>query len=273
MMGAMNGFEKAAAPARISTNSLVEQLLNEARIHDAAALLNRSGVTLRLMTKLAECMLAAELKHHLLGQVVQDSAKLGNYRNGSSPKTVLSPSGMLELAVPRVRFSTFVPRLIPRYQRQLPGFDDNILALYGRGLSMQEQQFRLLGLYGASAWGELGSVLTDEVSLHTRNWQTRKLERSCAMIYFDALQIQNPSQGQAAQLPLFFALGMRADGRRDVFGFWIGDAADGTFWHNVMCELKDRGLIEPGVIACGSLPVLREAAALLYPAAHFRLVR
>lgn len=272
-MGAMNGFEKAAVPARFSTKSLAEQLLNEARIHDAPALLNRSGVTLRLMKKLVECMLAAELKHHLLGQAVQDGAKLGNYRNGSSPKTVLTPSGVLELAVPRVRFSTFVPRLIPRYQRQLLGFDDNILVLYGRGLSMHELQSRLLGLYGASAWAELGGVLTDEVVRHTGNWQTRKLERSCALIYFDALQIQNSLQGQTAQVPLFFALGMRADGRRDVFGFWIESAGDDTFWRNVMRELKDRGLAEPGTIAGGSLPGLREAAALFYPAAHFRLVR
>ena len=272
MTGAISILEKAGIPAARSTDSLIDQLLNEARVHGAAALLTRSGMSVRLMKKLAECMLAAELKHHLFRQAAQGATKFGNYRNGSTPKTVSTPSGTMELAVPRVRFSTFVPHLIPRYQRQLPGFDDSILVLYGRGLDMRELQSRLLGLYGAHAEAELCDILTDEVLLHTRDWQARRLECSCALIYFDALQTQRLPEGQA-ETQLFFALGMRADGRKDIFGFWIESSADATFWGNVMRELKGRGLVEPGTIAGGSLRGLQDAAALVYPAALFRPIR
>lgn len=268
MTGVISGLEKAAVPAGLLTDSLADQLLNEARIHDAAALLARSGVTVGLMEKLAECMLAAELKHHLLDQTGQGAARFGNYRNGSTPKKVFTPSGELELAVPRIRFSTFVPRLIPRYQRQLPGFDDDILFLYGRGLSAHELQSRLLGLYGERAWAELCDTLTNEVLLHTGNWQARRLERSCALLYFGALQTQ-----RSPKAPLFFALGMREDGRRDVFGFWITSAADVAFWCDVMNELKGRGLGEPGTIAGSRLHGLLEAAEQVYPAARFKLMR
>lgn len=276
MMDAISGLEKkASVPTAfsINSNSLVDQLLDEVRVHGAAALLTRSGMTVRLMKGLAECMLAAELDHHLLRQAAQGNAQLGNYRNGSTPKTVFTSAGAMELAIPRVRFSTFVPHLIPKYQRRLPGFDDSILILYGRGLGVHELQSRLQNLYGAHAWSELCAPLTDEVLLHTRDWQARRLERSCALIYFDALQTPMPAEGQAAQTPLLFALGMQADGRKDVFGFWINNAADAAFWRDVMHELKDRGLVEPGTIAGGGLHGLQEAAALVYPAAHFTTIR
>jgi len=267
MMGAISGLENVAVATAHSTGSPVDRLLDEARAHGGAALLARSGMTVRLLTALAECMLAAELKHHLLAHAGQGMGKFGNYRKGSTPKTVSTPSGELDLAIPRVRFSTFVPRLIPRYQRRLPGFDDSILVLYARGLDMHALQSRLQGLYGAHPWTELCGTVTDEVLFHTRKWQARRLERSCALIYFDALQ------SRETEAPLFFALGMRADGRKDFFGFWIERAADAGFWCEVMLELKGRGLTEPGTIAGNSVHGLQEAAALIYPAARFRPVR
>jgi transposase-like protein len=225
------------------------------------------------MKKLAECMLAAELKHHLLAHAGQGTGKFGNYRNGSTPKTVSTPSGELDLAIPRVRFSTFVPRLIPRYQRRLPGFDDSLFVLYARGLDMHALQSRLQELYDTHAWAELCDTVTDEVLFHTRKWQARRLERSCALIYFDALQTRRRTESLEMEAPLFFALGMRTDGRKDFFGFWIERPADTGFWCEVMLELRGRGLVEPATIAGNSLHGLQEAAALVYPAARFRSVR
>lgn len=268
MTGASSSLEKAGLAAARSPEALVDQLLHEAHIHGAAALLTRSGISLRLMKKLAECLLAAELSHHLLGMSAQRAAQAGNYRNGSTPKTVATPSGTIELDVPRVRRSTFVPRLVPRYQRRIPNFDDNIMILYGRGIGSAELQSRLRTLYG-DAWTELCGTLTREILLHTRDWQTRRLERACALVYFDALPTLGQAEGQATSTPLLFALGMRADGRKDVLGFWLTRATHTAFWHEVLNELKGRGLADAGTIAGEHLRGLQEAAALVYPAARF----
>lgn len=268
MTGAISSLDKAGLAAARSPQALVDQLLHEAHIHGAAALLTRSGISMRLMKKLAECMLAAELSHHL-GMSAQRAAQAGNYRNGSTPKTVATPSGMIELDVPRVRLSTFVPRLVPRYQRRIPGFDEHIMILYGRGIGSAELQSRLRALYGEHAWTELCDTLTREVVLHTSDWQARRLERACALIYFDALPTLGQAEGQATPTPLLFALGMRADGRKEVLGFWLTRATHTAFWHEVLNELKGRGLAEPGTIAGEHLRGLQEAAALVYPAARF----
>jgi putative transposase len=273
MMGTMSGPENTAVLAVHSTNSLINQLLDGAYIHDAPTLLAQSGIALRLLKKLVECMLSAELKHHLLVHAGQGTGKSGNYRNGSTPKTVSTPLGALDLAVPRVRFSTFVPCLIPRYQRRLSGFDSNILVLYGRGLSRDSLQSHLLSLYGAQTWSELGGTMTEEVLLHTRKWQEGGLEHSCALVYFDTLQTEWQQNGQTVTVSLLFALGVRADGQRDVFGLWTEDAADTTFWCDVMHDLKGRGLLAPGTIVGSRLTGLQEALAQVYPAAHFKPVR
>lgn len=274
MRGAISELETVPVRARLSSvpaaHDLADQLLDEASLHGPAVLLSRSGMTLRLMKALAECMLAAELKHHLQRLDVHDTTLFGNYRNGSTPKTVSTTAGRLELAVPRVRFSTFVPQLVPRYQRRIPGFDHHIIVLYGRGLTIPELQAHLLSLYGQPAWSDLGGTLTREVQLHVRQWQTRRLESACELLYVDTLQAQRQPQGQA---PLLFALGLRADGGKDVLGLWHATEAHPAPWHEAMRDLKGRGLLEPNLIAGERAQGLREAAALVYPAARFRVLR
>jgi transposase-like protein len=242
-------------------DALVDQLLEQARHHGAAALLNLSGVTVRLMKALAECMLDAELKHHLLRPSTREAAHDGNYRNGSTPKTVATPVGKVELAVPRVRHATFAPRLLPRYKRSIPGFGLGILALYGRGLPLRELRSCLQALYDEPAWAELGDTLTCDMLLHVRDWQMRRLEPACALVYFGVLP--------AADAPMCFALGLLADGGREVLGFWRGNTMGIAVWRDAMRELRERGLTAPAGIAGHILPGLREAAALAYPAAPF----
>lgn len=263
MMGALCGLDATALPAACPPESLARQLLEEAGRHGAQALLGRSGLTARLMKDLAQCLLAAELRQHLLRPALRDTIKLGNYRNGSTPKTVSTTVGKIELAVPRVRFSTFVPQLVPRYQRSIPGFDPTIVVLYARGVALHVVQSRLLGLYGVAAWDELGGALTDAVLQHVGRWQARRLEHACALLYCGTLQ---------APAPLYFVLALYADGAREVLGFWSGAASQAALWSEVMDGLKARGLRAPAAIAGPGLAGLRDAAARAYPGAPFHPV-
>jgi putative transposase len=263
----------ASVRSGLSPDSPVNQFLEDARCQDAATLLARSGVSLPLMKQLVECMLYAELEHHRLGNNQQGETKPGNYRNGSTPKTVATPLGALTLAVPRTRFSTFVPRLIPRYQRSLSGFDNNILALYAKGLPRDVLHAQLLRLYGAQAWAELGAILTKEVLHFTAKWQRRALAPSCAAVHFGTLETQWPQDDTTAIASVLFALGISEEGNREVFGFWDDRTADGDFLCEVLLELRERGLAAPGMISGSRTGALAEAALQVYPTAAFRCLR
>lgn len=271
MMDAIRGLENARVQASMpSSEALADQFLEQVRRQDSSSLLARSGLTTRLQKQLAECMLSAELKYHL--QTLGDQgepAKWGNYRNGSTPKSVFTPSGVLELAIPRVRFATFEPRLIPRYQRRLPGFDDSILALYARGLGPEEIRAHLQTLYTPDAWDTMGETITADILMHARQWQRRELEYASAVVYFDAIHVPPRLPDRAKEIPVYFALGLLRDGQKDVFGFWAERTDGPAIWHRVLLELRNRGLSNIRMIAGNHLQGLQESAKLLYPTTQF----
>ncbi|MCV9974153.1 transposase, partial [Burkholderia pseudomallei] len=155
---------------------------------DAELTLGESGVAGQLKKQPAERMLADELSHHVEAETQQGGA--GNHRNGTSPKTVLTPNGELKLDIPRDRQATFEPQLVGKYQRRLPGFDDHVISMYARGMSVREIQRHLLELYGLQVSPDLISTVTDEVLADFEQWQQRPLEAMYTIVYFDALRLK-----------------------------------------------------------------------------------
>ena len=273
MTDAISEIEKAIAPATLpSPNMLLDQLLVQAQGNDAGMMLAKSGLSSRLKKQLVECMLDAELKHHLLTQAAQGAAKWGNYRNGSTPKTVFTPSGELELNIPRVRFATFEPRLIPRYQRHLPGFDDNVLSMYAHGIGTSEIQAHLLALYDTQICRDLIATVTDELLAHTRQWQARTLESTYALVYVDTLRLQIRTEDALKNRGVHLVLGVRFDGQREALGLWLEQTDDAAFWGNVVHGLKSRGLANVPIVIADGLLGLQEAITSVYPQAQFKLL-
>src|SRR5438552_18403088 len=137
------GRRKAKGPF---SDELLDELISQVSGQDAESLLGESGLVGQLKKQLAERMLGAELNHHLVTERAAGE-EAGNHRNGSTPKTVLTPSGSLPLEIPRDRLSTFDPVLVAKHQRRLPGFDDQVISMYARGMSVREIQGHLLQLY------------------------------------------------------------------------------------------------------------------------------
>lgn len=268
MMDANRGVENARIAAlMLSGDSLADQFLEQADRQGANALLSRSGVTARLQKQLAECILSAELKHHL--QTLGKDAQWGNYRNGSTPKNVFTPSGVLELAIPRVRFATFEPRLIPRYQRRLPGFDDAILAVFANGLGPAAVRAHLQTLYAEQDWLDLADTVTEEVLALIARWQTRELEYASAALHVGTLHVPSRSPAGNGDLAVSFALALLCDGNKDVFGFWVDPVGSASLAQRMLLDLRQRGLSNVGLIGGSRMPGLQEAAETLYPAASF----
>ena len=196
-----------------------------------------------LKKRIVERMLSAELTHHL-GYERGEEKPEGqlNHRNGSTPKTVKTESGELPLEIPRDREGTFEPLLIPKGMRRLDGFDDKVLALYARGVSVREIKAFLEEQYQVPVSAELISQITDEVLDEVTQWQQRPLEPIYPVVIFDALRVKIRDEGVVKNKAVYLALGITRDGTKDVLGFWIQQTEGAAFWLRVMGELKSRGV-------------------------------
>jgi putative transposase len=255
---------KQKAPSLIPVE-LIDQLLAQVQNKDAESILGEAGLAGQLKKLLAERMLTAELNHHLANE-----AEPGNHRNGSSKKTVLAPGGEMRLDIPRDRLGSFEPKLVAKHQRRMPGFDDHVISMYSRGMSVREIQAHLLELYGTEVSPDLISTITDEVIEEVTQWQQRPLEAMYPIVYFDALRLKIRDEGTVKNKAVYLALGVRADGRKEVLGLWIEQTEGAKFWLKVFNELKNRGLNDILIAIVDGLRGFPDAIEAVYPQAQIQ---
>ncbi|KXV73618.1 transposase [Acetobacter malorum] len=213
---------------------------------------------------LAERLLNAELDHHLDGEAATGRP---NCRNGYGQKTVLTDAGRVRLDIPRDRAGTFDPQLIARYRRRFPGFDDRIISLYARGMSVREIQGHLLEIYGVEASPDLISVITDAVLDEVAAWQNRPLETVYPVVFFDALRVKIRDESVVRNKAVHIALGVRADGTKEVLGLWIEQNEGAKFWLRVMNELRHRGVEDILLAVVDGLKGFPDAIRAVFPEA------
>jgi putative transposase len=242
-------------------DALLDQLLGGA---DAKTAFDPSGLLDELKKALAERALNAEIDHHLEGEAVEGRS---NSRNGYGKKTVLTDSGRMELEVPRDRLSTFDPQLIAKYQRRFPGFDEKIVSMYARGMSTREIQGHLRELYGIDASPDLVSAVTDAVLDEVAIWQNRPLEAVYPLVFFDALRVKVRDEGLVRNKAVHIALGVRADGMKEILGLWIEQNEGAKFWLRVMNELRNRGVEDVLIAVVDGLKGFPDAIRAVFPEA------
>jgi putative transposase len=223
-------------------NEILDELLKD---KDPKTIFSSEGLLGELKKALAERVLNAEMDHHLADSTqdeVFEGEKSGNRRNGYSKKTVLTENEAIDLAIPRDRRGSFEPQLIAKYQRRFPGFDDKIISMYARGMSVREIQGHLRDLYGIEASPQLISTVTDAVLDEVGRWQSRPLDPLYALVFFDALRVKMRDEGTVRNKAVYLAIGVTPDGRKDVLGIWIEQTEGAKFWLRVMTEIKSRGV-------------------------------
>ena len=238
---------------------LLDQLLAG---RDPKKVLDSDGLIGDLKKALAERMLNAEMDVHLAADA---EAGLANHRNGSSAKTVLTPDGELTLSIPRDRHGRFDPALIAKYRRRFPGFDDKIVALYARGMSTRDIQAHVRELCGVEISPDLVSAVTDQVIDEVTAWQSRPLEASYAIVFFDALRVKIRDEGLVRNKAVYLAIGMDAAGYKHVLGLWIEQSEGAKFWLRVMNELRSRGTQDILIAVVDGLKGFPEAITAVFP--------
>ncbi len=216
-----------------------------------------------LKKALAERMLLAEMEAHLADS---GERRTGNHRNGTSRKTVDTGDERIVLDIPRDRQGRFDPVLVAKYQRRLPGFDEKIIAMYARGMSTRDIQAHIEELYGMGVSPALISAVTDGVLEEVTEWQSRPLEATYAVVYFDALRVKIRDEGLVRNKAAYLAIGYTCDGQKEVLGLWIQQTEGAKFWLRVMNELKARGVKDLLIAVVDGLRGFPEAIRAEYPA-------
>ena len=246
------------------TPELLDQLL--ANYEKPEDLTGENGLFKQLKKGLIERALGAELTEHL-GYEKGDPAGRGsgNSRNGTSSKTILTEDGEIEITVPRDRAGSFEPQLIAKGQTRFDGFDDKILSLYARGMTVREIQGHLAELYGAEVSPDLISRVTDAVLEEVREWQSRPLDAVYPIVFFDALRVKIRDEGLVKNKAVYVALAYNGDGEKDVLGLWIEQTEGAKFWLRVINELKARGVNDILIAVVDGLKGFPEAITSVYP--------
>jgi len=239
-------------------DAVLDQLLAGA---DPKTVFDPNGLIDDLKKALAERVLNAEMDHHLAGE------EPSNRRNGYGKKTVITDTGQIELEVPRDRQARFDPQLITKYQRRFPGFDDKIISMYARGMSTREIVGHLRELYGIDVSPDLISAVTDAVLEEVSAWQARPLEAIYPLVFFDALRVKIRDEGLVRNKAIHIALGVRADGTKEILGLWLEQNEGAKFWLRVMNELKNRGVEDVLIAVVDGLKGFPEAITAVFPQA------
>jgi len=243
---------------------LLDQLL--AGYSKPEDLTGEQGLFKQLKKALIERALGAELSEHL-GYEKGDPAGRGsgNSRNGTSSKRLLTEEGEVEIAVPRDRAGSFEPQLVSKGQTHFDGFDDKILSLYARGMTVREIQGHLLELYGTEVSPDLISRVTDAVVEEVRAWQSRPLDPVYPVVFFDALRVKIRDEGLVKNKAVYVALALNPDGEQEVLGLWIEQTEGAKFWLKVVNELKARGVNDLLIAVVDGLKGFPEAITSVYP--------
>ncbi len=234
-------------------------------------LIGENGLLKQLTKLLVEKALDAELSEHLgHGKNEPVANEAGNTRNGKSRKTLKGEFGELPIEVPRDRHGTFEPQLIPKHQTRWAGFDDKILSLYARGMTVREIQAHLEEMYGTEVSPSLISSITDAVAEEVKAWQSRPRDPIYPIIYLDCIHVK-VREGAVRAKAVYLAIGVTMTGEKEVLGLWLAQTEGAKFWLQVVTELRNRGVQDIFIACVDGLKGFPEAIEAVFPRAAVQL--
>lgn len=243
---------------------IIDELLKDYKSPED--LLGEEGLFKALKKALVERALSAELTDHLGYEAhAPKGRKSGNSRNGHGSKRITGEDGDMTIAVPRDRDASFEPQIIKKGQRRFDGFDDKIISMYARGMSVREIRGHLEELYGVEVSPDLILRVTEEVMDEVRDWQTRPLDEVYPIIIFDALRVKIRDEGTVRNKAVYLALGFTMEGHKEVLGLWIEQTEGAKFWLRVMNEIKNRGVNDVFIAVVDGLKGFPDAITAVFP--------
>jgi putative transposase len=245
-------------------DDVVDELLAGARTEQEIA--GPGGLLSQLTKRLVERAMEVELTDHVgYDRHHEPPGGTGNTRNGSTPKSLITEHGRIEIDAPRDRDGSFQPRIVRKRQRRFEGFDDKILALYSRGMSTRDIEAHIAEIYGVHVGRDLISRVTDAVMDDARAWQQRPLDDVYPVVFLDCMVLKIRDGGSVQRRACYLALGVSVDGDRDVLGMWFQENEGAKFWMQVLSDLKRRGVRDILICCVDGLKGFPEAIEAIFP--------
>jgi len=232
----------------------------------------KDGLFNRMLKEITEQMLEGELTGHLGYEKHSLAGKnSGNSRNGHTAKKVRTGFGDVSMETPRDRIGTFEPLIIKKGQNDITEFDERIISMYAKGMTVRDIQEHVKDFYGVEISPTFISNVTDKVINLAAQWQVRPLESIYPIVFFDAIHYKVRQDGKVISKAAYTCLGIDIHGHKDVLGIWIGEKEGAHYWLGVLNELKNRG-VEDILIACvDGLKGFPEAINEIYPKTEIQL--
>ena len=219
---------------------------------DLTTIFKNGGLYKELTKRLVEKMLNSEMQNYLEHERNQRS-NADNIRNGTTSKKIITQQGKIEIDLPRDRNSNFEPVIVAKRQRRFDGFDQQVLSLYAKGMTLSDIRLQLQELYhGANISESVNTQITDDVIDDVKAWQNRPLDNVYPIIYFDCILVKVRQDKRIINKSVYIALGINLEGKKDVLGLWISENEGAKFWLSNLTEMKNRGLND--IITTSSLP-------------------
>lgn len=255
--------------------ALLDSLMKDYDPSNPQMLIGKDGLLNGLKKALIERALYAELDTHLGYKKNQPSIVGGNgennYRNGVGSKTITTDDDKITIDVPRDRESSFEPLIVKKGQRRFDGFNDKIISMYARGMTVAEIQGHLQEIYGVEVSNDLISNVTDAVIEEAEAWQNRGLDKVYPIIFLDAIVVKAREDNRVINKAVYLALAINMDGSKEILGLWISNNEGAKFWLSIVTELKNRGLQDVFIFCVDGLKGLPEAINSVYPKSQVQL--
>lgn len=258
-------FQKELADELTASGALDEIF---AKIDAGQALTGDQGLLGGMLKAALERGLDAELTGHVgYERGTPEASQFANSRNGTSPKTVSTQIGDIDLDIPRDRAGTFTPMLVRKGQRRLEGLDGMIISLYAGGMTVRDICHHLASTFGTELSHETISKITDQVAEEVLAWQQRPLEALYPVMYLDAIVVKVRDGGHVRNKAAHLAIGVDMDGVKHVLGIWVQTSEGAKFWAHVCAELANRGVQDVLIVCCDGLSGFPKATAATWPEA------
>ena len=242
---------------------MIDELLAGASEEEIAG---PGGLLAQLTKRLVERAMEVELTDHVGYEPhCEPPGGAENQRNGTTPKTLITEHGQVEIDAPRDRDGSFEPKIVRKRQRRFVGFDEKILALYSRGLSTRDIEAHLQEIYGVKVSRDLITRVTDAVMDDVREWAKRPLEDIYPIVFLDCMVFKIREAGTVQRRALYLALGVTLEGERDVLGMWFQETEGAKFWMQVLTDLKPRGVSDILICCVDGLKGFPEAIEAIFP--------
>jgi len=233
-------------------------------LYSKEQLLGEDSPFSELLQTMVNGMLSGEMDSFMLEQ---KASKKSNKRNGKSTKQVISEVGPLHIETPRDRNGHFNPELVEKRQKSLSsGLDDQIIALYAQGNSIEDVRRLLLKIYGVEISAGKISQITDKILPVIRDWQDRPLQEFYSVVYLDAIHFKVRHEGKYETRAFYTVYSIDWEGHRDLLGMYMQSSEGASRWNTVLKDLKRRGVEDILVICSDNLTGFTDVINDVFPA-------